>query len=95
MSNPDKNKAAKNEKNTKFKKASSLSDAVTIAMNEYFEHLEEEIPADLYSLVLREVEVPLLKVVMHRTKNNQSLATQMLGLNRGTLRKKLKEYNLI
>lgn len=83
------------KKNRKFKKAASLSEAVTIAMDDYFDHLEEEQPADLYQFVLREVEAPLLKVVMERTKHNQSTASQILGLNRGTLRKKLKEHNLI
>lgn len=82
-------------KNKKFKHASSLGEAVTIAMEDYFEHLEEEQTTDLYGLVLREVEAPLLKVVMEQTKNNQSTASQVLGLNRGTLRKKLKEYKLI
>ena len=80
---------------TKFRKAASLGDAVTIAMENYFDHLDEEKTTDLYSLVLREVEAPLLKVVMQRTKFNQSIAAQVLGLNRGTLRKKLKEYNLL
>ena len=81
--------------NKKFKKAASLGETVTIAMEEYFDHLDEEQTTDLYQFVLREVEAPLLKVVMTRTKNNQSSASQILGLNRGTLRKKLKEYNLI
>ncbi len=64
-------------------------------MEDYFDHLEEEQTTGLYELVLREVEAPLLKVVMEQTKNNQSTASQVLGLNRGTLRKKLKEYKLI
>ena len=81
--------------NKKFKQAASLGETVTIAMEEYFDHLDEEQTTDLYQFVLREVEAPLLKVVMTRTKNNQSSASQILGLNRGTLRKKLKEYNLI
>jgi len=85
----------KKTRNKKFKKAASLSEAVTIAMEDYFEHLEEEHTTDLYQFVLREVEVPLLKVVMERTRNNQSTASQILGLNRGTLRKKLKEHKLI
>lgn len=79
----------------KFKKAGSLSEAVVIAMEEYFDHLGDEKTTDLYQFVLREIEAPLLKVVMERTKNNQSTASHVLGLNRGTLRKKLKEHNLI
>jgi len=87
--------AGKKNNKKKFKKAGSLGDAVTIAMEEYFDHLEEEQTTDLYQFVLREVEAPLLTVVMERTKNNQSTASQILGLNRGTLRKKLKEHKLI
>jgi Fis family transcriptional regulator, factor for inversion stimulation protein len=79
----------------KFKKAQSLSEAVAIALEEYFDHLEEETTTDLYDLFLREVEAPMLKVVMERTRSNQSAAAQVLGLNRGTLRKKLKEHKLI
>lgn len=79
----------------KFKKAQSLSDAVSIALQDYFDHLEEETTTDLYDLFLREVEAPMLKVVMERTRSNQSAAAQVLGLNRGTLRKKLKEHKLI
>lgn len=79
----------------KFKGATSLSEAVAIAMEDYFDHLEDELTTDLYQLVLGEVEAPLLRVVMDRTKQNQSTASQILGINRGTLRKKLKEYKLI
>ena len=79
----------------KFKKAQSLSEAVAIALEDYFDHLEEETTTDLYDLFLREVEAPMLKVVMERTRSNQSAAAQVLGLNRGTLRKKLKEHKLI
>jgi len=72
-----------------------LSDAVAIALQDYFDHLEEETTTDLYELFLREVEAPMLKVVMERNGSNQSAAAQVLGLNRGTLRKKLKEHKLI
>ena len=51
--------------------------------------------SEFYNLVLAEVEEPLLRVVMEYTANNQSRAAAMLGLNRGTLRKKLRQYNLL
>ncbi|MDP4870221.1 MAG: DNA-binding transcriptional regulator Fis, partial [Gammaproteobacteria bacterium] len=50
---------------------------------------------DLYDLVLAEVEAPLLAAVMHQTRGNQSKAAIVLGLNRGTLRTKLKQYGLL
>jgi Fis family transcriptional regulator len=50
---------------------------------------------DLYQLVLNEVEGPLLEAVLNHTSSNQSKASIMLGLNRGTLRKKLKQHGLL
>jgi Fis family transcriptional regulator len=50
---------------------------------------------DFYSLLLAEVEAPMLQEIMQYTRNNQTKASIMLGLNRGTLRKKLKQYGLI
>lgn len=64
------------------------------ALQGYFSELGEQSVTDLYQLVIAEVELPLLKAVLSRTNGNQSKAAQMLGINRGTLRKKLKEYNL-
>ena len=45
-------------------------------------------------MVLKETEAPLFKSVMKYTENNQSSAAMILGINRGTLRKKLKQYKL-
>jgi Fis family transcriptional regulator len=52
-------------------------------------------PAELYSLVLGEIELPLLQTVMDYTDGNQSVAADILGINRATLRKKLRLYQLI
>ena len=71
-----------------------LSDAVRTALNLYFQQLEGHDPDDVYRMVLEEVERPLLETVMHYCKGNQTRAAKMLGLNRGTLRKKLKHYGL-
>lgn len=60
----------------------------------YFDNLDGHHPADLYELVLREVEEPLFRAVMSYAEGNQSHAATILGINRGTLRKKLKEYGL-
>lgn len=73
----------------------SLRDQVTLAMARYFDELDGQPATELYQLVLEQVECPLLEAVMHYTQKNQSRAAEMLGLNRGTLRKKLKQYNLI
>ncbi|MES1964991.1 DNA-binding transcriptional regulator Fis [Psychrobacter sp. AH5] len=64
-------------------------------VREYFSALGDELPTDLYELILKEVELPLLKVVLEKTRGNQTKCAQVLGLNRGTLRKKLKCYDLM
>lgn len=75
--------------------AQTLRDSVTIAVQSYFEHLDGQAVTDVYPMVLSEVEAPLLEEVMKYTRNNQTKASNMLGLNRGTLRKKLKQYGLL
>lgn len=64
------------------------------ALNSYFETLNGHKPGQLYDLVLREVEEPLFKAVLDYAAGNQSRAADILGINRGTLRKKLKTYGL-
>jgi Fis family transcriptional regulator, factor for inversion stimulation protein len=64
------------------------------ALQCYFETLNGHKPAHLYDLVMREVEEPLFKVVMGHVQGNQSRAAIILGINRGTLRKKLKEFGI-
>ncbi len=73
----------------------SLRDCVERAVSNYFEHLEGHDVTDVYEMVLAEVEAPLLEVVMKYTRHNQTKAANVLGLNRGTLRKKLKQYGLL
>ena len=72
-----------------------LKDEVRKAMNRYFNQLDQKnIPIDVYQLVLNEVEPPLLYAVMDFSNNNQSKAAKILGINRTTLRTKLKKYNI-
>ena len=73
----------------------SLRDHVAEAMQRYFEDLDGQDTRDLYNLVMAEVEPPLLKAAMNYSRQNQSKTAQLLGLNRGTLRKKLRQYNLL
>jgi Fis family transcriptional regulator len=71
-----------------------LSDFTEDALRSYFRNLNGHKPANIYKLVLGEVEPPLLASVMDYTKGNQTLASDILGINRATLRKKLKQYRL-
>ena len=72
-----------------------LSEQVRKAMKKYFAELGDTSPANVYEMVMAEVEPELLKAVMKYTNNNQSKAATALGLNRATLRKKLHRYNII
>lgn len=72
-----------------------LGQAVEIAVREFMETLDGEDTTDFYNLVLSEVEEPLLRVVLEYCGGNQSRASELLGLNRGTLRKKLRQHNLL
>lgn len=71
-----------------------LCQCVQRSLKRYFKDLNGEDPAGLYSMVIEEIEKPLLKVVMEQAESNQTRAAQLLGINRNTLRKKLKYYGL-
>ncbi|UCB55120.1 MAG: DNA-binding transcriptional regulator Fis [Thiotrichales bacterium] len=71
-----------------------LYHAVKHSIRRYLYELDGTQPHDMYDLVLRQVEQPLLEAILEHTKGNQSKAAEYLGLNRGTLRKKLRTYNL-
>ena len=75
--------------------APCLRDCVTQAMQNYFEQLDGQDAVDLYEMVLSEVEAPLMESVMAYVNGNQTKASRITGLNRGTLRKKLKKYGML
>ena len=73
---------------------SPLREAVTEALDQYFQQLNGYDCYGLHQLVMREVEGPLIHAVMEYAEGNQTRAAQLLGINRGTLRRKLREYDL-
>mgnify|MGYP006431319289 FL=1 len=72
----------------------NLSDNIEVLLDQYFNDLAGESPGNLYDLVVSNVEKPLLLYVMNYAEGNQSKAAEILGLNRNTLRKKLKNHNI-
>lgn len=72
----------------------SIHQCVKNALDSYFKDMDNHDPHDLYALILSQVEHPMLKVVLKQTQNNLTRAAKILGINRTTLRKKLKKYNL-
>ena len=73
----------------------TLKESTETALQEYFKTLNGNTPNGLYKLVINEVELPLIEAVMAFTNKNQSQAAEILGINRSTLRKKLKLFELI
>ena len=71
-----------------------LRESVQRALDNYFAQIGDETIANVYDMVLAEVEAPLLESIMKYTRGNQSKAAILLGISRGTLRKKLKIYDI-
>ncbi|MEY4882312.1 MAG: hypothetical protein RIS34_166 [Pseudomonadota bacterium] len=72
-----------------------IEECVRASLEGYFKDLRGTEPGDMYDMMVKVVEKPLLEVVMNQADNNQSRAAEWLGLNRNTLRKKLVEHKLI
>jgi Fis family transcriptional regulator, factor for inversion stimulation protein len=64
------------------------------ALRNYLAQLNGQEVTELYEMVLSEVEAPMLDIIMQYTRGNQTRASIMMGINRGTLRKKLKKYGM-
>lgn len=73
----------------------TLAESVRECVERYISTMGDEEISNLYELVLSEVEAPLIQSVLDSTHNNQSKTALMLGLNRGTLRKKLRKYGML
>jgi Fis family transcriptional regulator len=71
-----------------------LSQSVADCLDDYFKSLNGHRPSELYESVLEQVEPPLLRATLTYCDNNQSRAAEILGLNRATLRKKLRQHKI-
>lgn len=75
--------------------SATLGNHIELVVREYFDNLKEQQPTQLYDLMLLQFEKPLISVVLEYTRGNQSKTAEILGLNRGTLRKKMKTHQLL
>ena len=73
----------------------SLSDAVKHSIETYFKDLEGEPAHGVHSMVVESVEKTLIEEILKRTEGNQSEAAEMLGINRNTLRTKMKKFKFL
>jgi Fis family transcriptional regulator len=71
-----------------------LGRAVFATLERYFHDLEGQTPTGLHALVMDRVECELIRYILTRAGGNQTLAAQMLGINRNTLRRKIQQYHL-
>ncbi len=71
-------------------RSNELADAVKRSLERYFKDMDGERPTAIYDMVLKNVERPLIETVLRYAEGNQTLAAEMLGINRNTLRKKMQ-----
>lgn len=71
-----------------------LAEAVRRSIERYFKDLDGEKPTAIYDMVLRNVEKPLIETVLAKAAGNLSQAAAMLGIDRNTLRKKMRELRI-
>ena len=72
-----------------------IDECIRDSLEIYFKDLRGSQPHDMYEMLMRVVEKPLLDVVMNHAEGNQSKAAEWLGINRNTLRRKLLDHKLI
>ena len=71
-----------------------IAECVRNSVEKYLQDLDGEAPCPMYEMVIRNVEKPLLEVVLAHAEGNQSVAADMLGINRNTLRKKMQVHKI-
>jgi Fis family transcriptional regulator len=76
-------------------RTNSIDEVIARSLEKYFRDLDGQTPSGVYDMVIQAVERPLLEVVMREADGNQVRASEMLGINRNTLRKKLLNHGLL
>lgn len=92
--NANRARATTNSVNKKPIGNGALHHQVQIAVRRYLKDMGSHDPEDLFQFVIEQVEMPLFSEVMDWTDGNQSRAAAILGINRGTLRKKLRQHGI-
>ncbi len=93
--NPPRKTSSSPSTATQSTDAPLLRESAAAAIAHFLDSLDGETCIDLHDMVMSQVEEPLLRAVLAHTQGNQSKAAAMLGLNRGTLRTKLRRHGLL
>lgn len=72
----------------------SLSTLVSQRLEAFFDSQLNSLPVNLYEVILEQVEYPLIVQTLKITNGNQIKAAEILGINRNTIRKKIKLFNI-
>ena len=75
-------------------RTNELADCVRRSLERYFKDMDGEKPTSIYDMVLKNIEKPMIETVLHHAEGNLSLAAEMLGINRATLRKKMQQLRI-
>ena len=74
---------------TVLRQGNEIADSVRRSLERYFKDLDGTRPQSIYDMVLKNVERPMLEAVLDHAEGNQTIAAEMLGIHRNTLRKKI------
>ena len=77
-----------------MRQTNEMADCVRRSLDRYFKDLDGAKPRAIYDMVLKNIERPMLELVLDRAEGNQSIAAEMLGINRNTLRKKIQSLKI-
>lgn len=75
-------------------RSNDLADAVRRALERYFKDMDGEKPTAIHEMVLKNVERPMIETVLRFAEGNLTLAAEMLGINRNTLRSKMQRLRI-
>jgi len=71
-----------------------LAESVRRALERYFRDMDGERPSNIYDMVLKNIEKPMIETVLGKAEGNLTLAASMLGIDRNTLRKKMQQLRI-
>ncbi|MGQ0652369.1 MAG: helix-turn-helix domain-containing protein [Betaproteobacteria bacterium] len=75
-------------------RSNELAECVRRSLERYFKDMDGEKPTSIYDMVLKNIERPMIETVLGKAEGNQSLAAEMLGINRNTLRTKMQQLRI-